>query len=53
MLRVIVGFPPTSLRSWLAKASVTLGFCMGILTKKKVLDFRNGKQRSFWWVKTQ
>jgi hypothetical protein len=31
---VIVGFPPTSLRSWSANASVPLGFCMGIPTKK-------------------
>jgi hypothetical protein len=34
---LIVGFPPTSLRLWLAKASVTLGFYIEILTKKKFL----------------
>ena len=30
-----------------AKASVTLGFYMGILTKKKVLDFAHRKQGYF------
>jgi hypothetical protein len=34
--RLIVGYPPTALRLWLAKASVPLGIC---ITEKKVLNF--------------
>jgi len=30
-----------------AKAGATLGFCMGILTKKKVLDFVHREQGHF------
>jgi hypothetical protein len=45
--RLIVSSLPTSLHLWSAKASVLLGFCRGILTKKKVLDFRIENKSTF------